>query len=321
VAQVLTERELADTIEDVLGAAFVALFHDPDVTELYVNADGWVRTTRYSVRRMREDLQLSARVIRQFLNAVAARIEEPLTANNPSLTAELPKDRFRGSRLEAEIPPLVAAPTFNLRKPPSRIMPLVEYEERGVLSPVARQIICDHVARESNIVVAGTTGSGKTTLANAILHQMYEHDPSQRFVILEDTIELIYQADDVLALRTRPGWNMRRLVRKGMRKSPDRIIVGEVRDGTALDFLDAITTHQGGLCTVHATSPMRALMRLDRLAQRARVPPQRELIAETINLVIIIQNGGSGRRVSHLALVRGLDERDQFLTEPLPIAA
>jgi P-type conjugative transfer ATPase TrbB len=321
LVQVLTERELADTIEDVLGPDFVALFHDADVTELYVNPDGRVRTTRYSSRRTRENLRLDAKHVRQFVNAVASQLGEALTARNPSLTAELPRDRFRGSRLEAEVPPIVSAPTFNLRKPPMRVIRLSEYEERGVISPFGHQVIREHVARGSNILVAGVTGSGKTTLANAILHQMYEDDPSQRFVILEDTVELLYEADDVLALRVRPGWPMRRLVRKAMRKMPDRIIVGEVTDREALHFLDAVRSHPGGLCTLHATNPDRALRHLDALAQRARVLSQRYEIADLINLVVIIQNKGNGRRVTDLAAVRGLDERDRFITEPLLTAA
>jgi type IV secretion system protein TrbB len=318
----LSDEELAIAIEQLLGSGVCAVFDDPDVTELYVNADGRLRTSRYSRGRWLEpEIDLKPKQIEQFLNVLASSSGATLNADNPALQAEMPRSHFRGSRIQGEIPPLVLAPTFNLRKPPSRIRPLDEYVEAGELSPVDRELLRLAVRERWNIVVAGSTGSGKTTLANAILHEMHVQSASagriERFLILEDTVELLYEAPDVTAMRTPDGWSLSRLVKITLRKTPDRIIVGEVRDGAAMHLLHALRTHTGGLCTVHATNPLRALQALDWLARQEATSSQVELVGDVIDLVVMIRNTPEGRRVSDLARVDGLDERGQFQISPL----
>lgn len=314
----VSEEDLARQLADQLGPRVVEVFHDPDVTELYANADGQLRTTRYSVRRAVETgIQLRPKDVETFLNTVASSVGAVLTSRSPALQAEMPRaGGFRGARVQGEIPPLVRAAQFNIRKPPARIITLDEYVERRVLSPVGREVLRDAVAQEFNLLVAGGTGSGKTTLANALMHEMHEQAVARgeilRFGVLEDTVELIYEAPDVFSFRTLDGLDMRRLVKIAMRKTPDRLIVGEVRDAAALDFLDAANTGHPAMCTVHANDARSALLRLDRLCRRARVPSQVELIAETIKLVVMIENRAEGRRVRDLARVEGLDGRGRF---------
>ena len=189
-----------------------------------------------------------------------------------------------------------------------------EYVGAGILSREQRRILGNAVDSHWNILVVGGTNSGKTTLVNAVLKEITDRFPQERIVILEDTVELQCAAPDHLALRSGAQASLAELVRSTLRTSPDRIVVGEVRGPEALDLLDAWATgHPGGVATVHASSPEGALLRLDRLAQRANVPPQSALIAEAINLIALIQGRNSGRRVTDLVHVTGLDGDGRYI--------
>jgi type IV secretion system protein VirB11 len=197
-----------------------------------------------------------------------------------------------------------------------------------MLTVAQADAIARAVRARQNVLICGGTNSGKSTLANAVIREISEWSPDDRVVILEDTVELQCAAKDHLALRTGAGLVLADLVRSTMRASPDRIVVGEVRGAEALDLLDAWATgHPGGVATVHASSAEGALIRLDRLARRANVPSQRELIAEAIQLVVVMQHavragssnrGGPTRKATDLARVVGLDAQSgRFLLERL----
>jgi type IV secretion system protein VirB11 len=186
------------------------------------------------------------------------------------------------------------------------IYTLDEYVAAGVLGAGQRLALAAAVVEHRNILVAGGTASGKTTLVNAVLHEITRACPRDRIVILEDTVELQCAAADCLALRTSDTVGLRQLVKVALRTSPDRIVVGEVRDEAALDLLDAWQTgHPGGVATVHANDPLSALNRLDRLAQRAGAGTQADLVADAIHLVVMIAGGSSGRRVTRVVEVTG----------------
>jgi P-type conjugative transfer ATPase TrbB len=231
-----------------------------------------------------------------------------LNAARPQLSAELPEGVFLGSRLQGFVPPLAAAPSFNLRKPPAVVYSLEHYVAAGALSRRHHEAIAAAVAARRNVLVAGGTASGKTTLVNALLLEITRRAPQDRIVILEDTVELRCPAPDHLALRTTDTLKLKDLVKAALRTSPDRIVVGEVRDEAALDLCDAWQTgHPGGCATLHADHPLGALERLDRLAQRNRVGPQPHLIAAAIQLIVMIAGGSRGRRVTEVVEVAGYD--------------
>ena len=297
----------AEIIARYFGPTLTDLFGDDDVTEIYVNPqEGAVRVDTRSRGKVTTAERMSAHRVEMLLNAVAASVGETLTPENPRLQAELPKSVFRGSRLQGFLPPLSAGPSFTIRKPPTVIYSLDDYVAHAVVSAAQRDELKRAVADYRSIIVAGGTNTGKTTLANALLREITVQFPHERLVLLEDTVELQCAASDHLALRTNGRVSLTDLVRHTLRTSPDRIIVGEVRGIEALDLLDAWATgHPGGIATVHASSAEGALLRLDRLAQRANVPPQAELVAEAVGLVVVIEGGNARRRVSDIARVDG----------------
>ena len=310
---------LDEMLARYLGPSLLLLLDDPDVTEIYVNPqDRSVRLDTRTRGKIESGLHLEAHRTMMFLNAVAARLGRTLTSDCPRLEAELPLTTFRGSRLQGFISPVAAGPAFVIRKPPAVIYSLTEYVASGVLSPHQATTRREAVRTHASILVAGGTNSGKTTLANALLREITEQFPSERLLLLEDTVELQCAARDHLALRTNGTVTLADLVRSALRTSPDRIIVGEVRGSEALDLLDAWATgHPGGVATVHASSAEGALLRLDRLAQRANVPAQRALIAEAVDVIVVLQGGNAGRRVLDLARVLGLTDRGEFVLNHL----
>src|SRR5579864_7424165 len=269
-------REEAEAMRRYLGAGIVAALRDEDVTEIYVNAGGGaVWLDRRSVGRVRSGAVLGEGQIRSFLNAVAHAQRVELTRDRPQLQAELPDDElFRQARLQGLVPPLAEAPVFVLRKPATRVWSLDEYVRQGILRSEERAALARAVDGRENVLVAGGTRSGKTTFVNAVLHEIAARCPRDRVVVLEDTRELQCAAEDRLALRTTDEVDLAGLVRLTLRSSPDRIVIGEVRDKAAMQLLDAWSTgHPGGVATVHATDAVGALERLDRLAPPAGLPP------------------------------------------------
>ncbi len=301
-------RRHCDALARAVGPAVMAAMADPDVTEIYVNPGGRLFLDSRARGRRDSGTALTASQVQRFLNIVASGLGTVINAARPQLQAELPAATFLGARLQGFVPPLVAAPSFNLRKPPAVVYSLDHYVTAGVLARRHHAAIVDAVAARRNVLVAGGTGSGKTTLCNAILLEITRQAPRARIVILEDTVELRCSAADCLALRTTEALKLKDLVKAALRTSPDRIVVGEVRDEAALDLCDAWQTgHPGGCATLHADDPLAALDRLDRLAQRNRVGPQPHLVGAAVQMVVMIAGGSQGRRVTEVAAVGGYD--------------
>jgi type IV secretion system protein VirB11 len=298
------------------GPAVAAALDDPLVTELSLNPqDGLLWVERRGVGRTPLDAGLGAARAEMFLNSVAASIDVTLGPATPVLQATMPN----GARLQGFVPPVTTGPAFTIRVPSCAVYTLDDYERAGTITPAHAAAVRVCVAERRSIVVAGGTNSGKTTFANALLDEMHRATPDDRVVVLEDTAELRPPSRNHLMLRTPPGGTLRDLVKGTLRTSPDRIVVGEVRDAAALDLLDAWTTgHPGGCATVHAETALGALRRLDRLAQRAGVPPQPELVAEAVAMIVITAGGAHGRRIAGVTRVVGLDRRRDFVLDPIP---
>jgi type IV secretion system protein TrbB len=212
---------------------------------------------------------------------------------------------------------VVAAPSFAIRKPAVAVFTLEDYVAAGIMSAEQAEVLRDAVAARRNVLVAGGTSTGKTTLTNALLAEVAK--TSDRVVLIEDTRELQCASPNLVALRTKDGVaTLSDLVRSALRLRPDRIPIGEVRGAEALDLLKAWGTgHPGGVGTIHAGSAIGTLRRMEQLIQEAVVTVPRALIAETIDVIAVLVRDGTGRRLAELARVDGLDASGEYRLTPL----
>ncbi len=281
-----------------LGPSVASMLDAPDTIEVIANPDGRLWLEQAGKGRIATPHRLEAAEIERVIRLVATLTGTEVTRDRPIISAELPP---RGERFEGVLPPVARGPCFAIRKPAARVFTLDDYALSGVITADQTNRLREAIINRANIMVAGGTGSGKTTLANALLHEIAQLD--ERVVILEDTRELQCAAEDVVALRTQPGSvSLSDLVRSTLRLRPDRIVVGEVRGAEALDLLKAWNTgHPGGIATLHANSAPAALARLEQLTMEVCETPPRALIAEAIDLVVFIERGGpAGRRIPEI---------------------
>ena len=306
-------------LRTAMGPSISAALADPLVIEVMVNPDGALRLDRLGEGRIETGERLGPAQVERVIRLVASHARSEVHATSPIVSAELPSlgEGVAGERFEGVLPPVAPGPCFSIRKPASRVYTLIDYVSDGIMAAGAARILAAAAVERRNILVAGGTSSGKTTLANALLAEIAAFD--ERVILIEDTRELQCAAPDTVALRTRPGVvTMADLVRSTLRLRPDRIIVGEVRGGEALDMLKAWNTgHPGGIATVHANSAVAALHRLEQLIQEAVVTVPRRLIAEAIDMVVFISGRGSARRVETIVSVAGLDGTGDYAVAPL----
>ena len=303
-------------LRTAMGPEIAAALADPAVIEVMVNPDGRLRLDKLGEGRVATGTRLSGAAVERIVRLVASHVRLEAHAGNPLVSAELPET---GERFQGVLPPVATAPCFAIRKPAARIYRLSDYVADKIMAPLQAEALKRAVVECSNVLVAGGTSSGKTTLANALLAEIAD----ERVILIEDTRELQCAAQDCVALRTKPGVSLADLVRVTLRLRPDRIVVGEVRGGEALELLKAWNTgHPGGISTVHANSARAALYRLEQLIQESVVTVPRRLIAEAIDCVVFIRGRGSERLVDTIAEVTGLGaDGDYALADLAPRAA
>jgi type IV secretion system protein VirB11 len=296
-------------LRTALGPAIAAFLEDPAVVEVMLNPDGRLWIDRLSTGLADTGERLSAADGERIVRLVAHHVGAEVHAGAPRVSAELPET---GERFEGLLPPVVAAPAFAIRKPAVAVFTLDDYVAAGIMTAGQAVVLRRAVAERRNILVAGGTSTGKTTLTNALLAEVAK--TNDRVVLIEDTRELQCQAPNLVALRTKDGVvSLSDLVRSSLRLRPDRIPIGEVRGAEALDLLKAWGTgHPGGIGTIHAGSGIGALRRLEQLIQEAVVTVPRALIAETIDVVAVLAGRGSGRRLAELVRVTGLGQAGDY---------
>ena len=293
----------ARMLRTALGPAIAGYLEDASVVEVMLNPDGRLWIDRLTGGLEDTGCRVTPADAERIVRLVAHHVGVEVHAGSPRVSAELPGS---GERFEGLVPPVVAAPCFAIRRPAVAVFTLGDYAEAGIMSACQAELLRVAVEERKNILVAGGTSTGKTTLVNALLAEIAK--TGDRIVLIEDTRELQCAAPNLVALRTKDGAaSLSDLVRSSLRLRPDRIPIGEVRGAEALDLLKAWGTgHPGGVGTLHAGSAIGALRRLEQLIQEAVVTVPRALIAETIDLIAVLAGRGSARRLAELACVEGL---------------
>lgn len=293
-----------DKLARDFGPLLMDALRDNRTVELMLNADGKLWQERLG-EGMKCIGTLRTAQAEAIIKIVAGYHGKEVTRGKPIIEGEFPLD---GSRFAGQLPPIVHAPTFAIRKKAVAIFTLDQYVKDEVMTQGHCNALKTAVAKHRNILVIGGTGSGKTTLVNAIIREMVECNPNERVCIIEDTLEIQCAAENLVQYHTTLDVPMTALLKVILRMRPDRILVGEVRGAEALDLLDAWNTgHEGGAATLHANSAAAGLMRLKSLITRNPSAPSKiePLIGEAVHVVVHIARTPTGRRIQEVLEISG----------------
>jgi len=303
-------------LERDMGPQLLAALSDPGTVEIMLNADGRLWQERLG-EPMRCIGSLRVAQAQALIETVAGYHGKEITRQRPLLEGEFPLD---GSRFAGQLPPIVAAPTFAIRKKAVAIFTLAQYVEQGIMTVHQRDALVEAVRAHRNILVIGGTGSGKTTLVNAIINEMVLQDPTERVFIIEDTGEIQCAAENYVQYHTSIEVTMTALLKTTLRMRPDRILVGEVRGPEALDLLMAWNTgHEGGAATLHANNAKAGLHRLAMLISMHPDSPKpiEPLIGEAVHVIVHIARTTDGSRIVQEILQVSGYANGQYFTKAL----
>ena len=307
---IYTSRTLA-LFENSLGEDILTLKKDPDVIEIMLNPDNTLWIDTLSKGMMKTDIIVPPEKSRTIIDLVADSVGTTVGIQNPRLSAEIPGD---GSRFEGTIPPIVKNPSFTIRKKALLVFTLDDYVRRGTMTQTQKDIITQGVLDRKNMLVIGGTSSGKTTLTNAIINEM--RVTNHRLLILEDTEEIQSKSENTVFMRTSDYASMQDLLKTCMRYRPDRIIIGEIRSGEALDLLTAWNSgHPGGVSTIHSDTPEGGIKQLEQYIQRVSVSKQEELIAMTVNYLVVITKENNERKIKCIKEMIGFENGKYILRD------
>ena len=300
----LVRARQLEMLRIAFGEVIMGLLYDDNVVEIMLNPDGRIHYETIQGKKLATEHYIEAFQSENIIKLVAAYKNGVADLEAPEVATELP---FENARFQGWLPPVVAKSTFAIRRQAVSIFTLEEYAKMGAVSETQVNFLKKAVKSRRNIVVVGGTGSGKTTLCNALLAEL--KGDSDRILVLEDLPELQVEVEDLVSMTTTPFVNMQQLVRGALRMRPDRIIIGEVRDGAALDLLKAWNTgHPGGLCTIHANSVESTPYRLEDLLQEAVMTVPRNLILQAVDLIVFIKKDIGGKRIiSDIVELTGYD--------------
>lgn len=308
-----SEERIHEKLRRDLGSTFINALQDPATIEIMLNADGVLWQEKLGQRMVKIGTMDSSKA-EAAMRTIASVLKTTVTEDNPILEGSLPLD---GSRFAGWLPPIVSKPSFAVRKKAILVYSLNDYVEQGTMTEAQANVIRKNVREHRNILVIGGTGSGKTTLTNAIIGEIVVQSPDERIFIIEDTGEIQCTAENSHQFFTSLNVSMTDLLKTTLRGRPDRILVGEVRGAEALDLLDAWNTgHEGGIATLHANNALAGLDRLKSLITRNPSAPKdiEPLIGEAVHCVVHIAKEQQTRKVQDILEVTGYQD-GRYLTK------
>lgn len=302
----MREREL-DNIRDGLKL-ILELFKDPTLTDIFVSDNGDLSAKRFG--KPITDVIKNGKILNLAVShrtLVLSQIAKYMGLNldfflYPVLEATIPVPELKNARITGIFPPWLQAPSFTIRKPPEKIYTLEQYVEADQLGKDQYETICRYIKDKKNIIIAGSTGSGKTTFLNAAIQKKTEYFPSYRFFIVQDVAEIQCNAKYVTPVIIRADQAIK-AVQLSLRYTPDCIIFGEIRKGEVMhEMLDAWNTgHPGGLTTIHANSSILAITRIKKLLLDVLNENSLPNLNEYIDLIVYLQRDyKTGIKVSEL---------------------
>jgi type IV secretion system protein VirB11 len=281
-------------LERLLDEFYPAL-NDDSVVEISLNPTGEVFVEHFGAPPKVAG-KMKAAIADRFIKSCASESNALIDKSEPIFSGRIPGTVHR---IEAVLPPLTDAPMFSIRRHRNHVFPLSEFAPDAML----QEEIMSAIAAKKNIVIAGSTGSGKTTLTNTCLSCLGEVAPNTRLLVLEDTPELNSQLINRVQMRSSLSVTLDRLLVSALRLAPDRIVLGEVRTGAVLmTLLKAWNTgHPGGVTTIHANSAADVLARMQQLAEEVSVTDQTRHIIASLDLVLFVERGTGGSRITQVA--------------------
>lgn len=302
------KNRVLELLKHSFGKDIMRFMEDGNVIEIMLNPDKklWVDTLKEGMLDTGILIEHATAMI--IINTVANHCKTIVDVTNSTISAELPESGFR---FEGIIPPNVDNASFTIRKKATLIFSLDDYIKMECLTIEQANYIKTSIKEHKNILVVGGTSTGKTTFTNACIAEISKTD---RLLILEDTKELQSVCPNTVFLKTSDYKTMADLLKSTMRYRPDRIIVGEVRGGEALDLLTAWNSgHPGGFSTVHSNSDEGGLKQLEQYIQRVSINKQQELIAMAVNVIIVLRRIGNKRKVTSISEVKGFEDNKYIL--------
>ena len=299
-----------------LGTDISNKLEDKNITEIMLNPDGKVWIEEFGKEAYESDMKISIDNAISLMKLLASYNNTFFDSKHPIINVILPTgDRFSGLGYGI----VENSASFSIRKKPNKIYTLEDYLQQEVITKKQKEYLEEAIKNKENIIIVGGTSSGKTTFVNALLNVL--RNLADRVLILEDTPELQCSAKNKVIMRTTEEIKMIDLVRTTMRYNPDRIIVGELRDGFTTNELLKVwnSGHGGGFATIHANNCLAGIQKLKQYLSEVVSSDQSEIILESIDvLVSLVKDPETNRRkVKEIKKIEKLDENKQFILSDL----